>query len=246
MRKLVILFLTIVIVSCSMPKTSDRSDSIIIQDSVMVDSAILDNLFILDSVSTKEKFFKNLSYSHNFKLTFFEHYKDGEAETHYWEILIYDKKMNLVDSILQPVYAFYSEWVDFTEPDSYRSYITGINKNKQAIDNYYGLFIVADFNFDAKNDFAIINDMGGNGGTFNSYYIQHNDNKFVLDTFLTDSMMYFPSKIDVTNRQLTTYVHAGVCWMGEHVYELDKNNKWKEISHKTIDVLTGEITHEKK
>ena len=50
--------------------------------------------------------------------------------------------------------------------------------------------------------------------------------------------------IDVRNRRLTTYVHAGVRCMGEHIYELDKMNEWNEISHKTIDVVTGEVTYE--
>ena len=233
MRKLVILFLTVLIGSCSNSKTSCEIDFNISQDSVVVDSIVV-----------KERLFKYLSHTHNFKLTFFEYYRDNWAQEpywgdwfseHYWKIIIYDKKMNVVDSIHQPVHVLFSESI-FEGTDFYRSYITGINQNKEVVDNYHGDFIVADFNFDSKNDFAIINDIGGNGGPFYSYYIQQNDNKFVLDTFLTDSMVYFPTKIDIKNRQLTTYIHAGVCWMGAHIYKLDKTNKWKEISNRIIDV----------
>ena len=238
--KLIILFLTAMLGSCSSLKTSYKADANISQNSITIDS-----VFVLDSIIVKEHLFKDLSYTHNFKITFFGLFKNGEEkeEEHYWEIIIYDKEMNVVDSIHQPIYWFYAESIDL---NSYRSYITGINKDEQAFDNYYGDFIVADFNFDSKNDFAIINSMGGNGGPLYSYYIQQDDGKFVLDTFLTNSMIFFPTKIDSKNRRLTTYVHAGVCWIGEHIYKLNKTNKWKEIRRRIIDVCEKQTQNKSK
>jgi len=235
MKKLGILFLAIFVGSCSNPKTSDKINCNISQDSIITENILeQDTVYEYDSVIIKEQFFESLSYTHNFKLTFFGHFKNGEEleEEHYWIIIIYDKKMNVLDTIHQPIYWFFSESIDL---NSYRSYITGVKKNEQAFDNYYGDFIVADFNFDSKNDFAIINSMGGNGGPFYSYYIQQDDGKFVLDTFLTNSMVYFPTKIDIKNRQLTTHTRFGCCCIFEYIYGLDKTNKWEKISFRYIN-----------
>ena len=117
------------------------------------------------------------------------------------------------------------------------SYSTKFNIEKKIVDNNYGDIIVADFNFDNKDDIALVNDMGGNGGVFYSYYIQNKDRKFIKDVYLTDSMTYFPSKINKNSKTLITYVHAGVCGLGEHIYRLDINkNCWKDESHKIIDI----------
>jgi hypothetical protein len=217
-------------VNHSFKDTMFKKDTIVInhQDS-------LSNFSIKDGdrVIIKKRFYGHLSYTNNFKLVYYEHSRNKETINHYWTILIYDKKMNLLDSVVQPTYLFFSDFVNFDES---RSYITGVNKNKAVCDNYYGDFVVADFNFDLKNDFAIINDIGGNGGTFYSYYIQQGDHKFVLDKFLTDSMTYFPTKFIKKDKILVTYAHAGVCWLGEHKYKLDKTNKWAELSYKEIDV----------
>ncbi|RZJ67019.1 MAG: hypothetical protein EOO50_07080 [Flavobacterium sp.] len=192
----------------------------------------IDTVYVKDSVVSKERLYDNLSKTQNFKLTYFEKSDGKKPLQHFWTIVIYDKKMKRLDSIVQPVYVLLSSMVDL---NNVRSYATGINENMQAPDNYYGDFVVADFNFDAKNDFAILNDMGGNGGPFYSFYIQQQDKTFSSDRFLQDSMTYFPTKIDKQKQQLVTYVHAGVCWVGEHKYE-KIGNGWKQVSHKRIDV----------
>jgi hypothetical protein len=121
----------------------------------------------------------------------------------------------------------------FANCDSVMSFTTGFNSKRKVVDNYFGDLVVADLNFDKKDDIAIMNDYGGNGGPFYSYFIQGNFKKFSLDKFLTDSMTYFPYGIDKQKRRLTTYVHAGVCCTGEDVYQFDKlTGKWKHIIHK--------------
>lgn len=124
----------------------------------------------------------------------------------------------------------------FKNLENVRSYSTKTNADKQAGDNYYGDIIIADLNFDNKDDVIVINDAGGNGGTFYSYYLQNNNRKFILNSYLTDSMTYFPRKINSRNKTLTTYVHAGTCGLGEHIYKYNLLNKYTELSHKIIDV----------
>jgi hypothetical protein len=123
----------------------------------------------------------------------------------------------------------------FQDPKNVLSYSTNFNSDRQISDNYFGDIIVADLNFDNKDDIAIINDSGGNGGSFYSYFLQGSEKDFTLDYFLTDSMTYFPKKINKRNRTLVTYVHAGACCVGEHVYLFSKSNsKWTEKSHKIL------------
>jgi len=55
-------------------------------------------------------------------------------------------------------------------------------------------------------------------------------------------MTYFPSKIEKKTKALVTYVHAGVCGLGEHVYLLDRagGDQWKQKSHRIIDVCINQ------
>ncbi len=104
----------------------------------------------------------------------------------------------------------------------------------EGMDNYYGDIIIADFNFDKKEDVAIINDSGGNGGLFYSYFLQQRNGKFLINSFLTDSIIYFPTEINIKNKTLVTYVHAGACGIAKHVYHLIKAD-WIEKSHTIIN-----------
>jgi hypothetical protein len=100
--------------------------------------------------------------------------------------------------------------------------------------------VICDLNFDHKDDIAIICNSGGNGGPAYNYYLQGLNKTFNIDKYLTDTMSYFPAKINAKNRTLVTYVLAGVCCLGEHTYKLDGTNKWTEKSHKTIEICKYE------
>lgn len=116
------------------------------------------------------------------------------------------------------------------------SYSTKYNSNRPFRDNYFGDIVIADLNFDSKDDIALMREYGGNGGPLYSYFIQTRDNKFVLDEFLTDSVIYFPSNIDKSKHRLITYVHAGACCVGEHIYHFDKTtNEWNQISNRMLN-----------
>lgn len=123
----------------------------------------------------------------------------------------------------------------FEDCNNVLSYSTKFNIEKQIGDNYFGDIVVCDLNFDNKEDLAIICDSGGNGGPSYHYYLQGSNKTFYLDQFLTDSMNYFPTNINFESRTLVTYVHAGACCVGEHIYRLGKEtNKWKQTSHKIL------------
>lgn len=117
-----------------------------------------------------------------------------------------------------------------------RSYSTGKNRDADATDNDYGDLIVADFNFDGRDDFAAKSESGGNAGPYYNYYVQLSSGEFVLDEFLTVEMQFFPDDISRTRRTLTTRVHAGADGLGETVFRLSKAGKWAQVSHRILPV----------
>jgi hypothetical protein len=125
----------------------------------------------------------------------------------------------------------------FIDCNRARSYQTMKNDTVLAMDNDYGDLIVADFNFDNKDDLALKRESGGNGGPIYYFYTQGANGNFLLDDFLSHEMKYFPTEINAKNKTLVTFVHAGSCWLAKHVYSYHyKTFKWHEKSHRLINV----------
>jgi len=123
----------------------------------------------------------------------------------------------------------------FTDHSKSMSYRTGFNINRQIVDNDHGDIIVADLNFDGKDDLAIKWEEGGNGGPLYNYYLQDKNGKFIIDDFLSKEMIFFPMEINAKKQTLTTLVHASAYSVSETVYKLDPGSgKWKQISHRFI------------
>lgn len=123
----------------------------------------------------------------------------------------------------------------FEDKNNVRSYSTQFNKNRQILNGDYGDIVVADFNFDKKEDIAIVNNTGNYAGSFYNFYIQEDDRKFVLDRFLTDSVVYFPNEIK--NNEIVTNVISGNCFLNKHIYAFDAKAKmWRQKKHIQIDV----------
>lgn len=113
----------------------------------------------------------------------------------------------------------------FSNPNASRSYSTGFKKNIVAPDGDYGDIVVADFNFDGKEDFAVKKDIGRMW--FYDFYFQNNENKFVLDTFLSQENLGMFPKFDFVKK---TIVYSGIVgvdgwWKKFYTYN-SKLNKW--------------------
>jgi hypothetical protein len=120
---------------------------------------------------------------------------------------------------------------DFTNCRLVRSYTTARNKNSEVVDYNFGNLVVADLNFDGKEDIALEQDAGGNGGPVYNFYIQQSDGQFALDHFLTDSVGSFPKYIDKQKRTLTTVIPANVRYEAKKVFRLDpQSRRWRLIS----------------
>ncbi len=227
--RLQLFVLTALVYSCSLTQEPDETANI----SSAVNPTEISSPFSLKQSSTCEQ--SNLSQQFDLSIDskrFTDSSKKEDSVS--VRVIVRDKLDNsIIDSILVspcPIFEVY-----FSSCDSVTSYSTSLNVNRVIVDNYFGDFIVADLNFDGKDDLAIINDSGGNGGPSYMYYTQTKDRKFVPDKFLSDSVIYFPTKIDKRNQKLVTYVHAGACCVGEHIYKLNKTeNEWKQVSHKIL------------
>ncbi|AWA31103.1 hypothetical protein HYN48_13955 [Flavobacterium magnum] len=73
----------------------------------------------------------------------------------------------------------------------------------KSVDNDFGDVIVVDFNFDGKEDVALKREEGGNGGPLYNFYIQSENEQFILDKYLSDEVAYFPYYIDSKEKTLS-------------------------------------------
>jgi hypothetical protein len=123
----------------------------------------------------------------------------------------------------------------YTQCSTVRSYSTGKNKDAIVQDYDYGDLIIADLNFDGKDDFAIKNDSGGNGGPLYDFYLQHSTGGFVLSRYLTANVYHFPSRFDKARKTLTVLTHADSMAEGETTYKLNpQTGRWHRISYRRI------------
>ncbi|MCU0433833.1 MAG: hypothetical protein MUC87_10300 [Bacteroidia bacterium] len=181
-----------------------------------------------DSLTT---FYHQLSGNYNFRLFFYE-CPQQNVERHYWKIIIEDKSGSVIDSVRQDAYVLYPTLEELSE---YYSCSGKVNTVGEVIDGYYGVFAVCDFNFDGKEDFAILTDLGGNGGAAYSYFIQHPQNHFFRENYLSDTMVYFPN-INRSRKTLTTKIHSGVCGLSESEFTLLNAATWKRTKSRLIDI----------
>jgi hypothetical protein len=143
-------------------------------------------------------------------------------------VSVYDNKNNKKIQSLEINSEFILVTKSFKNCESNRSFITGKNQYREAEENDYGDIIVADFNFDNKEDFAIKREEGGNGGPLYKFYIQTENRKFVLDNFLSDTMMWFPFEMDKAEMTLATYVRSNSAEDEKIIYKYDVEKKeWK-------------------
>jgi hypothetical protein len=118
-----------------------------------------------------------------------------------------------------------------------RSYTTGINKYTDVVDGDYGDLIVADFNFDDREDFAFKKGEGGNGGPLYIYYVQKADSTFIRDEFLCKNLDCFPCHFNKDNKILTTVCVFTAISVVKTIYKFDSlTDKWSIISTREIDI----------
>ncbi|WDF78933.1 hypothetical protein PQ469_02800 [Mucilaginibacter sp. KACC 22773] len=133
----------------------------------------------------------------------------------------------------QQVISFLPGWFFegvFKSDSASRSYVTGYNKSLEVIDYDFGDLVIADLNFDGKEDLAIKYDSGGNGGPIYNFYLQDNKGYFHKDNYLTDRVGSFPREIDIKHKTITTQVHANVRHEGRKTFKYyPKTKQWRLV-----------------
>ena len=162
-------------------------------------------------------------------------FKTADSDSCVVKILIKDKQTNkLIQQIDMQSSLLFS--TSFCHCNNVRSYITGKNLKREVSDNDYGDLIVADFNFDKREDIAFISDYGGNGGPNYTFYVQDAKGHFHVDHFLTDTVSFFPVRINKEKRTVATVSHADVGHVYENVYRYNKNSgKWQRVRGRILE-----------
>ena len=122
----------------------------------------------------------------------------------------------------------------FTNSNASRSYLPGFKKNTRVSDedNEDGDIIVVDFNFDGKEDFAVKKDIGR--ALMYDFYYQNNENKFVLDTYLSKHHSGMFPKFDFVKKSIIYAGFTGVDGWWKNYYNYNsKSNKWVLVKSET-------------
>lgn len=98
------------------------------------------------------------------------------------------------------------------------------------------MLIALDVNFDGLEDFAIINYQGSNGGPQYAYYVQKPNKQFVLDSYLTETVRFFPFEINKNKKTLTIMHPSGCCQIQTYKFQIQPNGEWKNIYSNLEDI----------
>jgi len=162
--------------------------------------------------------------------------KDNDAleDSFLVKVNFYNKETkNWMQTIKFGAIHFYSD--AYFDCKAVRSYSTGKNKNAMIYDYDFGDVVVADLNFDSKEDIAIKYDSGGNGSPVYRFYLQNEDGKFVFNRYMTDSIGSFPYLILPENKLLITKIHHSSESEFKTTFKYnEKTRKWKKIEAKVV------------
>lgn len=123
-----------------------------------------------------------------------------------------------------------------------RSYFTGYGKDEDAAEGMYGDIVVADFNFDGREDFAVMREVGH--AAFYDFYLQTTAGKFEEEKWLTKNMELFPD-IDSIQQTLTTFARSGVCCYTLQVYQyLPASKSYQFVRRERRDANTDSLVNE--
>ncbi len=178
-----------------------------------------------DSLNANSNSFRYCSYtklSKNFNIEIYAYQKDNEDYdfSTLTVMFVRDKHSNEIldiKAIKQDIAVF--------EECSYALYEKGEIDLVESPD-----ILVADFNFDNKEDIAVATYSGGASNPYvYTFFVQAQDKSYDLDDFLTDKVSY-PPRIDAENRTLYTYGHVSANEGYSYSYTLNSKGDWKESS----------------
>lgn len=148
--------------------------------------------------------YRKISKQYDFKIHVKSVPQSGDADAVFVSVRIFNKQKKLLQKIKFSSDLFL---LPFNECNNYRSYTTGVNKDREVVDWDYGDIITADFNFDGLEDIAVKRQQGGNSGPQYYFYINNKDSVFKRDKFLS-SIGYFPAEFVARQKKLIFRIRA--------------------------------------
>lgn len=238
---LLYVFLFIFFSECKKNKTVFKASFLYIKESNITNNNIIakykyykNTPKIYDTINVL--YFSDLSYLYNYKII--DKFYTSNNRT-YDTIIRYIKIYNKSDSLLQNIIPHLNitpcYFNDELGVSISRSFITKKNVKYKGYDNYRGEIIIADLNFDGLEDLATPVGTGCDNGPHYAFYIQSVNNKFELNKYLTENMIWFPDYIKDSLFTLTTLVstNAGNYYQ---TFKFDTiSNKWKKIEEYWIE-----------
>lgn len=190
-------------------------------------------------------FFTDLSYVYNYIII--DKYSRTKNKTYYDIVSRVIKVYTKNDSLIQKIYPdlLMRPWYfDDNYPSrKSKSFITGKNAHFDDIDNYCGEIVVADLNFDGLEDIATPVNSGADNGPHYAFYIQNQFNKFKLNNYLTENVVWFPEKINDSLMTFTNVIPSGVYYKRYNSYKYDSFfKKWSKVKSYCIDIRTGKLS----
>lgn len=142
-------------------------------------------------------------------------------------IKIFDKWKRVKVQTIKIESEFILKSESFKECSNNKKYLA--NTYLESTENDFGDLIVADLNFDGKEDIAIKREEGGNGGPLYNFYIQSKNQQFILDIYLTKKVCYFPNYIDSKLKSLQINVRVDSATRKDMTFfYIDKSKTWSE------------------
>ena len=214
---------------------TDQNSSL---DPIKNDTAQASIQLIYETPYVKECFYSDLSTNFDFsvKIVRYSYFNESNDSCNLLIQIIDKKSKEIKDSIFMT--SFHFRKTSFNDCYMVPSFTTGIDTSGMSIYYEHGPdWLIADLNFDNLEDIAVMNNWGEGKGVRYNFYIQDEDHQFTLDTFLTNTVKYFPLKINIKERSLLTVVVDDYreCAFLHHLYKLDsETNMWKEAHRERI------------
>ncbi len=184
---------------------------------------------VLSGIAAQPVMYNDLSKKYFFKVIISKTVSDstGIYRNPDMTLLILDRNKKIVQKITYKAGPLFD--TAFGNKKNSRSYTTGARENAEVTDYDYGDLVIADLNFDGREDIAVKTDSGGDAGPWYTFFVQGSDGRFHKDNYLTDSVSSFPASINIKQLKLTTNYISSNGTSFEYIFSF---NTQKGIWHK--------------
>jgi hypothetical protein len=167
--------------------------------------------------------YSNLSYTYIYKITVVKGSDDYDCQLRLYVFKRDGKQLQEIDVDAGSLY----DSDAFKSNKNSRSYITGKGRNVPVEDFDFGDLIIADLNFDGKEDIAVKSGLSADAGPYYAFYTQRNDGCFYADNYLTNYVASFPKYINAKAKTVTTQIQTTYSPTGKKTFKYDvKTKKW--------------------